>query len=261
MKIALVSLDQLWEDKTANQQLCLEYIKKASYHDADLIVFPEMTLTGFSMNTKLIGEYSEDSETVTFFTKQAKEYNIYIAFGVVYLKNSKATNNLIVTGPKGKEHSAYAKIHPFSYSGENNVYLGGNELVMCNVNEAVLGLTICYDLRFPEIYRYLSEKSNLILVIANWPEKRIDHWFTLLKARAIENQVYIAGVNRTGSDGNGLKYIESSFVFDPVGQKIEPLDSYHDMKMFDILLENVESVRISFPVRQDRKTDLYKLLL
>lgn len=261
MKIALVSLDQIWEDKIANQQRCLEYIKQASFLETELIIFPEMTLTGFSMNTKFIGENREGSETVAFFSKQAKENNISIAFGIVYLKDGKAINNLIVIDRTGKVLSEYAKIHPFSYSGENNVYIGGNELVTCSLSDAIIGLTICYDLRFPEIFQYLSKSSNLILTIANWPEKRINHWNTLLQARAIENQIFIVGVNRTGTDGNGLNYIDSSVVFDPTGAKMESIDSYHDMKIYEIYLENVESVRSSFPVKQDRKIELYKSLL
>jgi predicted amidohydrolase len=261
MKIALVSLDQIWEDKTANRLKCHNFIEQASQSGANLIVFPEMTLTGFSMNIGLIREKTCNSPTLEFFSAQAKIHNIFIGFGVVFEKGEKATNNLVVVNKNGNVLSDYAKIHPFSYSGEDKFYIGGSELVSSRISEANIGSTICYDLRFPDIFQYLSKNCNMILTIANWPERRISHWFTLLQARAIENQVFTIGVNRTGTDGNKIKYIKSTVVFDPLGEKMNPSFSDSDMDIYDLALDKVESVRDAFPVKSDRRIEFYKTLL
>ncbi len=261
MRIALVSLDQVWEDKRANREKCLDYIVKAKELAAEFIAFPEMTLTGFSMNTELIGEKQDQSETIEFFSQQAKSNKIGIAFGVVFFRGDKATNNLIIVDENGVLLTSYAKIHPFSFSGENEFYLGGEKICSCKIGEANIGLTICYDLRFPEIFQYLSRECNLLLTIANWPEKRVNHWITLLQARAIENQSFMVGINRTGTDGNKLRYVKSSVVFGPIGEKLIPNHSFRDLDIFDLPLDSIKSVRASFPVKQDRKSELYKSLL
>lgn len=261
MKIALVSLDQNWEDKTANQEKCKDYIEQASLLKSELVIFPEMTLTGFSVNTQLISEEPDHSDTIDFFCQQAKLNHIAIAFGVVLKSVNKATNNLIIVDNNGTALKTYAKIHPFSFSGENEYYIGGDEICSCAIADAIIGLTICYDLRFPEIFQALSQKCNLILTIANWPQKRINHWDILLQARAIENQCFIAGVNRTGTDGNNLQYINSSVVFDPSGERLVPQHTYLDMEIHDVSLDQVLSARNSFPVKHDRRNDLYKSIL
>lgn len=261
MRIALVSLDQVWEDKEANKQKCEYYTDKASQNDCELVIFPEMTLTGFSMNTELIKEEEVKSTTIHFFTQLARKNNISIAFGVVFRKRNKATNNLVVINSSGNLLASYAKVHPFSYSGENNYYIGGEKLKDCSIGNAVIGLTICYDLRFPEIFQGLSKKCNIIVNIANWPEKRINHWNTLLEARSIENQSFIIGVNRTGIDGNNISYIKSSAVFDPSGMKLEPMDSYSDLDIYEINPDNVDSIRKAFPVKKDRIPEFYKTIL
>jgi omega-amidase len=261
MKIALVSLNQVWEDKKANQAMCLEYIEIASTHKTDLVIFPEMTLTGFSVNINKIGESADHSDTLEYFTNLSKRTRTAIAFGVVLKKEDKATNNLIVLDKRGTLLANYAKIHPFSFSGENIYYEGGNELGFCSIATAYIGLSICYDIRFPEIFQALSKNCNLILAIANWPEKRIKHWNTLLEARAIENQLFMIGVNRTGTDGNNLRYVKSSAVYDPAGEKINPNFSYLDMDIYNLSLSDTKSVRKSFPVKRDRKTEFYKSIL
>src|SRR5664280_17353 len=236
MKIALVSLDQVWEDKIANQNKCSEFIAKAGLLGVDLIVFPEMTLTGFSMSIGIIGENHANSQTIDFFSHEAKNNKIAVAFGVVFTDGNKATNNLIVVDKTGTVLSSYAKIHPFSYSGENDYYVGGDKLVSCKIGEANIGLTVCYDLRFPEIFQFLSRRCNILLTIANWPEKRINHWKILLQARAIENQSFMVGVNRTGTDPKNLSYVKSSMVFNPTGEKMEGIMSYSDMDIYDLRL-------------------------
>lgn len=124
-----------------------------------------------------------------------------------------------------------------------------------------IGFTICYDLRFPEIFSALGNHCDLIINIANWPAKRVDHWNVLLKARAIENQIYIVGVNRTGMDGKGLEYVKSSQVINPNGEIASPITSEDGLDTFDIDPEYINKFKQTFSTIQDRKPEFYKSIL
>jgi omega-amidase len=260
MKIALVSLNQIWEDKKANLDLCESYTQKASLENVDLIVFPEMTLTGFSINIMFTAEDENTSETVKSFSALAKKYSIALIFGVVIKDGDKAFNKAIFINKQGDLIGDYSKIHPFSFAGEDKYFNGGNKLSVVNFEDMNIGLTICYDLRFPELYSLLRRKCDLIINIANWPSKRIDHWNTLLKARAIENQIFIAGVNRIGIDGNGLEYIESSNIFNANGEQLE-FEQINDMKIYDLDINWTKSFKLKFNTTNDRKVEFYKEIL
>lgn len=158
MKIALVSLNQVWEDKKANLDLCEKYIQKASDENVDLIVFPEMTLTGFSTNIGLTAEDFENSETIQTFSLLAKQFNIGIVFGVVIKNENKALNKSMFVNNNGEVLGDYTKIHPFSLAGEDKFFNAGNKLSIVNFQGVDFGLTICYDLRFPELYTALGKK-------------------------------------------------------------------------------------------------------
>lgn len=257
MKLALVSLNQVWEDKKSNLELCEKYIQNASKKSVDLIIFPEMTLTGFSNNIKLISENSENSGTIKRFSNFAKEFNISVIFGVVIEDNKKALNRCLFIDNLGNVVSDYSKIHPFSFSGEDKYFNAGNKLSMVEFKNFKIGLTICYDLRFPELYSSLAKDCDLIINIANWPSKRVDHWNTLLKARAIENQIFMLGVNRTGIDGNGLEYVESSNIFNANGEKLE-FEKYEDMKIYDVDVKFTKDFKNKFNTVNDRKVEFYK---
>lgn len=261
MRVALVSLNQAWEDKNVNTEACSLYMQQAKAQGAELVIFPEMTLTSYSMNASLISENKDTSETVALFVQLAIRFQIAIIFGVVFQDEIKAKNNAVVIDSAGRLSAVYSKIHPFSFAGEDKVYSPGNEIGLAEVDSVTIGLTICYDLRFPELYSALAKKTELIVVIANWPNKRLDHWNTLLKARAIENQLFIIGVNRTGRDGNGLEYTESSQVINPSGEMLIP-DVVEDvLAIYDIDLELVNIFKQKFSTVQDRKPELYKTIL
>ena len=260
MNIALVSMNQVWEDKAANLKQCQLFAEQASNNGVDLIVFPEMTLTGFSMNTSIIGEKEYQSNTVEKLQNIATKNKIAIVFGVVFLDEGKATNNLIFIDDEGKVGSKYAKIHPFSFAGEDKYYGVGDELVVQNFQGANIGLTICYDLRFPELYSALSRTCDMVINIANWPAKRIDHWKTLLKSRAIENQYFCIGVNRTGVDGNGLSYEESSFIFNADGVSLPSNSLGSNISMYRVDTNWTISYRKGFSTLQDRRLSLYAKL-
>ncbi len=230
-------------------------MQKAAEKGAQFVVFPELSLTGFTMNSVLAEP--PDGETVQFFTDASRELGIAAAFGFACKHDGIITNRLCVAY-NGIITAEYDKLHPFSYGGECSVYSPGSCLAATEVCGETVGLTICYDLRFPELYQALSRRCSLIIVIANWPVKRSDHWKALLKARAIENQCYITGCNRCGN-GGGLSYSGDSAVYSPTGELICAAQPYDEQLIFaDIRREECDKVQRSFPLKNDRRLDLYR---
>lgn len=261
MKIVTVSLDQVWEDKKANMNQITNLMAIACQNHPDIVVFPEMTLTGFTMNSRDYAENPENSDTISFFSKLAIDYSVNIICGVILNTKEKPTNNLVVLSSKGELLSRYEKIHPFSYSGEDNAYSKGDSIAQFEIDDVRCAATICYDLRFPELYQILSVKSIIIFNIANWPEKRVKDWNLLLHARALENQCFIVGVNRTGTDGKGLQYAKSSAVIDPRGIDIVCTQINNVIDEYSINVTDLEEYREEFPVKKDRRIELYKTLM
>ena len=255
MKIGLAQIDITWENKEETKKTCVEFLKKASKENVDLLIFPEMTLTGFSMKVNKIGE--KNLETVKWFSEKSKEYNICTGFGFVDIKNNMGRNNFSICTPDKGEISRYTKIHPFSYGEEDKYYLKGEEIKCFDVGGISFSSFICYDLRFPEIFSAASKKSDAIIIIANWPETRREHWITLLKARAIENQCYICAVNRIGT-GNGLYYCGDSMVIDPYGRVVCTCKDEEKLLTADINKDEVKKCREKFRFKQDRRGELYK---
>ncbi len=217
MRVALTQMDIAWEDKDSNRSKCVEMVREAAAEKADILLFPEMTLTGFSMNVPAIAD--RERETVQFFSGLAREYGIAVGFGYVTSEAEKGRNHFCVVDREGETLEDYVKTHPFTYGGESDVYEGGSRICHFSLNGFLCGMSICYDLRFPECFQKLPMDTDAVFVIANWPESRIDHWYTLLKARAIELQTYLVGINRTGV-GNGIRYVESSVAYDAAGQQV-----------------------------------------
>ena len=253
MKLALAQLDIVFEDKAANKKMANQFIKQAVSEKVDMIFFPEMTLTSFSMNPSYIGD--DNKETIKFFKELSTTYNITIGFGYVD-GTSHSKNKYNVVSPKGQELVDYAKIHPFSYGSETKFYESGNEIKHFDAFNFNITPFICYDLRFPEIFQIASKTSTLITVAANWPLQRREHWITLLKARAIENQCYIAGINRVG-ESNGITYSGDSMIVDPTGNIIGNLYMEEGLVIADICKDEVISVREKFRFKDDRKEALY----
>ena len=269
MKLALAQLDIAFEDKTKNKETALQFIKHAATEKVDMILFPEMTLTGFSMNTSFIGE--NHKETLEFFKELSSKFNIFIGFG--YVEGTSCSKNkysvvaprvmergvpLVVHRdvPQGVELVNYTKIHPFSFGEETKFYQSGNEINLFSAFDFTIAPFICYDLRFPEIFQIASRTASLITVAANWPIERREHWITLLKARAIENQCYIAGINRVG-EGNGLNYSGDSMIIDPLGNIVSSLYMEEGLVIADICKDEVTEVREKFRLKEDRKNALY----
>ncbi|MAC41652.1 MAG: hypothetical protein CMJ05_07670 [Pelagibacterales bacterium] len=256
MKIATISFNSIWENKLGNL-VKVEKIINSLKNKAQYVIFPEMTFSGFSMSNLDLAENIYDSKLIIKMQKLAKNNQINILFGLMTKKENKKYNSCICINSNGNIECIYDKIHLFSYSKEDELITPG--ILPKSIQwKGGWGLSICYDLRFPELYQQLS-KSNLVLVnIANWPKTRITHWKTLLKARSIENQSFMIGVNRTGSDGNGLEYVESSFVFSPLGEEIIPLEISDQTKIFDLDLNIAVNSREIFPFKNDQKKNIYK---
>jgi len=258
MKVALISFDPIWENKDNNRLKIVNLLQSIDHQQVDWAIFPEMTLTGFTMSTHAHAENCTESPSIQFFSECALKHAMHISFGVILKDGDKTTNNLITLSPTGKLLANYAKIHPFSYADENKYYAGGSQLVSASINDVQIGMSICYDLRFPEIFQALSTSSKVIINIASWPARRVMHWNTLLQARAIENQVFFIGVNRTGIDGDGLEYQKSSAVFSPEGMLLPTQEISPEIELVELDIAQVDAYRTSFPVKNDRRTELYR---
>lgn len=260
MKLALTQMNVIWEAPEENRLHCGSLVKRASEHHCDWIVFPELTLTGFTMNPERFGEDSHTtSSTKEFFQNLSQQYSIGIVFGYIAFQESSYYNHLVIV-QAGRTILEYAKLHPFSFGSEAEHYTGGNRIVTCQAStddhrSICLSGFICYDLRFPEIFQLASKQAELIFVIANWPEERIQHWYVLLQARAIENQCFIIGVNRTGT-GNGLYYPPSSIAFNPYGESI--VSGSAELLYAEIHPELAAEYRAAFPLKKDRREEIYQ---
>ena len=258
MKIALGQLDMVWEDKDATLTKVEQMMATASQAGADLILFPEMTLTGFSTNLDRIGELPDDSWSVNQMRRLAVKYKLAAGFGWGALPEyagGKGTNRFTLVSGTGAVLAEYKKLHPFRYGGEADVFEGGDRIVTVPFQGRTLGLFVCYDLRFPEIFQIASKRADVLLVIANWPSSLRDHWMTLLRARAIENQAYVAGVNCTGVR-DGLEYSGDSMAVDALGNVLGIL-SWQEGVLLCEIDDRAWHLREKFQAKKDRREELY----
>jgi len=263
MRIALVSLDQRWINKEENYKRCVSFIRKAAENTCSLVIFPEMTLTGYCLDTKVIAERVMNSITLQRFGKLADEFGVNVIFGACLVDqiSDQPRNSLCLARSNGMVESVYDKIHPFSFAGEDKVLEMGDKSAIIDIEDLKLGCSICYDLRFPELFSVLAPSCNAIINIANWPASRISHWQTLLLARAIENQTFVFGVNRIGKDGNNIEYEKSTIVVRPDGSLLPSLISEPEIDIYDVNFEEVTRYRSTFPTIQDKRYPLYLDLL
>lgn len=244
-------------DWDSNEKQAISYIKSAKNSHSDLIIFPEMTLTGIAGEIEPMAD--TDNRNIRFFTKLAMEHSIAIGFGWGKPAGEKLENHYTVIGPDGTILSDYVKIHPFTYGGEDKCFVSGNEIHTFEYRGFQICTLICYDMRFPELFQAASKSADLITLCANWPERRNEHWKILSQARAIENQVYFAACNCVG-EINRLKYSGDSSLYHPDGKILGRL-SHTDGLITCTITNDVASVRKAFPVKQDRHIDLYKSIL
>jgi omega-amidase len=219
MLVAAVQHDIVWEDPEANFARLAPAIADAASAGARLVVLTEMFATGFSMHTERVAEPA-DGPSERFLAEQAAEHGVWVCGSVAQLSpgDDRPANCLVLAAPDGALHR-YRKIHPFSYSGEHEHYVAGGEHVTVDVEGVRCSLFVCYDLRFADEFWPLAQQTDCYVLVANWPESRRDHWRTLLRARAIENQAYVVGVNRVGSGGK-LEYSGDSAIVGPFGEEL-----------------------------------------
>ena len=202
MNVVGLQFDIAWENKTANYEKVRQLVSQAAPGRDSLVVLPEMFATGFSMNAEAMAEMY-GGPTEQFLSQLSREHGVYLVGGAALRgKDGRARNKALVFGPDGTLQAFYAKMRPFSPGGEPMHYTAGDRPTVFGWGDVKTAPFVCYDLRFPELFRQAAatHQPELFLVIANWPEKRIQHWVRLLQARAIENQAYVLGVNRVGTD-------------------------------------------------------------
>jgi predicted amidohydrolase len=257
MKIALCQFNMAWEDKEANKNKISEMMEKCSRTDIDWIIFPEMTLSGFTMNTK-VSELSDAD--VEFFRKFAAKHNTWVSFGGV----RKNRNKLITLNRKGETANEYSKIHLYKFGGENGYYTAGDQVTSFDLEGITVCPTICFDLRFPYLFWEAAPKVDVFVNIAVWPARRAENYTTLVRARAIENQCYCIGVDRTGTEpfnGKNLEFSGNSSVVDPLGKIL--LDCGTADGIFvceaDVNKEQVISSRQRFPFYNEKRSDYKRL--
>jgi predicted amidohydrolase len=259
LRISLIQTALHWEDKNANLEM-LERKIEGIPGKPELIVLPEMFSTGFSMNKESLAE-TMDGYTVNWLRKTAAKKGAIITGSIIAKDDSKDEtkfyNRLIWMLPNG-EFAFYDKRHLFAYGTEDRHFSAGNKRLIASVNGWKVNLQICYDLRFPVWLRQSQKEKpavapeyDLLIVSANWPLTRSLAWRTLLQARAIENQCYVIGVNRTGKDGKGLEYGGESMVLSPSGEHIGIMDDAEEIFSHTLDREKLEILRTQMPFWRD----------
>lgn len=247
LTISAVQFDIFWEQPEKNRSYLESQIQ--SLKTSQIIVFPEMFSTGFSMNTQLAEQM--DGSTFQWMQEMAKKYKKILVGSIIIQENENYYNRLICMLPNG-QYSTYDKRHLFSYASEDKYFTAGNKRLIISVNGWSICLQICYDLRFPVWARQAHEPYDILINIANWPEKRIHAWKTLLQARAIENQTYVIGVNRVGRDSQDIYYSGNSCILDPLGNALMEEEKNEAILTHTFLREDLEQIRAKFPFLEDR---------
>ena len=252
MKVAGIQHDIVWEDKEKNFTNLRPLIYEAAESSPDLIILTELFSTGFSMNTETISE-STDGPSISFLINEAERTGIPICGSVPAIADGqkKPHNYLVIAYPDNSIES-YAKKHLFTFAKEEDHYCPGQETLTLNIAGAEVSFFICFDLRFAPDFWDLAPKTDLYVVIANWPETRAHHWKSLLSARAIENQAYVMGVNRVGS-GDGIRYSGDSHLIDPLGAEVIAAKSgLTEILVGDVSPTVVSEVRNRYPFLENR---------
>lgn len=254
LNVTLVQAKQFWENKSQNLAHYEDLLNEVE--NTDLILLPEMFHTSFTMNASEHAEQIESGTGIDWLIELSKDKRSCIYTSLIIEEKGKYYNMGVFVRPNG-EITTYAKRKTFGLAKEDQHFAAGSKEVIVELKGWKIQLQICYDLRFPEIVRNRIESNgeaayDLILYVANWPERRNLHWKTLLCARAIENQCYVVGVNRVGEDGNGLIYSGESRVCDPLGE-IDALPTRLEVvKTVRLNVNMLKNTRKSLPFLKDR---------
>lgn len=258
MKIACVQMDIAFADPQKNFVTAEKYIKECAEAGADVIVLPEMWNTGYALGRLL--ELADDNgeKTKTMLTLLAKRFQVNIVAGSVATKKASGFyNTMYVVNRNGNLVAEYDKAHLFKLMDEHQFINEGQQKNVFELDGTICCGVICYDLRFPEWIRlHVLEGAKIMFIPAQWPKARIDHWRILLQARAIENQCYIVGVNRIGSDPNN-QFNGHTMVIAPWGELLLSEQKSEGVFYAELNLNEVDHVRKTIPIFEDRRTDLY----
>lgn len=255
MRLLGLQYDIAWEDRAANVATARRLVASAAPEPGSLIVLPEMALTGFSMDVARVAD-TEARESEAALCALALDTRCSVLGGVVRrTTDGRGLNEALLAGPHGGVVGRYAKMHPFSLTGEHQHYAPGGGPAGFSCGPFQLAPFVCYDLRFPEIFRTAARRgATLIVVIACWLKARHAHWRPLLQARAIENQAWVVGVNRCGHDPR-FGYPGGSVVFAPDGTVAAELGATEGVLQADLAPGPVAALRSAFPVLQDLRAD------
>lgn len=257
LTISIIQANLAWEDKASNLQMLQEKIMALPF--TEIVVLPEMFSTGFSMRPEVFSE-TMDGEAVQWMKKIAAQKKVVLTGSMMIQEEGVYYNRLIWMLPNG-QHGHYDKRHLFGYAGEHEHFTPGSKRLIASVKGWKINLLICYDLRFPvwarqgkhpaKVEEPDTAEYDLLIYVANWPEKRSHAWRTLLQARAIENQCYVAGVNRIGYDGNKIHHIGDSMIIDPLGEPLVHLLNQEDVSTITLDKEKLEETRKRLPFLND----------
>jgi len=252
LTVSLVQTNLHWENKAANLAMLEEKIMGIKEKTA-LVILPEMFSTGFSMRPEVLAETME-GETIQWMKRIAAAKKIILTGSVIIEEEGNYYNRLVWMLPNG-QYGIYDKRHRFAYAGEDEHYTAGSKRLIASVKGWKINLLICYDLRFPVWARQQPQSDateyDLLVYVANWPERRVNAWKTLLQARAIENQSFVIGVNRVGEDGNGIPHTGESMVVDAMGEVLYQKKDEETVYTITLQKEPLETVREKLPFLKD----------
>ncbi|WP_147803772.1 carbon-nitrogen family hydrolase [Alkalicoccus halolimnae] len=263
LKTALVQMDIAFGNPEVNYENASANIAEAVSSGADVILLPELWTTGYDFSYMKENPDEEASEAVTFLSEQARKHRVNLVAGSVAKKTDEGFfNTMLVFNRHGAFVREYSKAHLFRLMEEEKHLQEGNEGSLFKLEHGWAAGFICYDIRFPEWIRthmlHPEHKPSVLYVVAEWPQPRIDQWRSLLIARAIENQCFVAACNRTGSDPNNT-YGGHSIVISPLGKVIAEAGEAEDTILYaDIETDDVHEIRENIPVLRDRRPELYR---
>jgi len=257
MRLALAQMQIIPGDLPGNLKIAKEMITAAVAQNAELILLPELWSSGYDLSQATIHSAAnhEITETISIL---ARKHHIWIGGSLLEDRNGKVFNTFSLINSQGNRHASYNKIHLFRLMDEDRWLNAGDSPITTQLHCGKTGLAICYDLRFPELFRhYALADAHLILIVAEWPLIRMDHWRTLLRARAIENQLFIAAVNAVG-DSAGTVMGGQSMLIDPWGEIVaEGSPSEEQLITAELDFDLVDQVRQTIPALTDRRQDIY----
>ena len=244
--VALGQYDTGWHNPVQSLARAREIAEQARAADADLLVLPEMCASGFTMDADKFAD-PPDGPSVRSLSALAADHHLWLIAGLSMRRESRYLNSALAFAPDGSLVATYDKQRLFGYAKETEVYSAGTGPCVMQLGGLSIALFVCFDLRFPELFREVGPQVDACVVIANWPSARQRHWEVLTQARAIENQCYVVAVNRIG-EGDGLEYSGGSAIYDPWGERCDNPVPHSSMRIGELARTTVASVRKAFPL-------------